>query len=128
MSLRWTDGTVCEKSPRKSLIKQEIETAIHVETIKENTAYLQSLDDNCNWLEPSFLSSSMQSQNYNKREESCYKISEREMVTQIGQNPFLGNNSYLQGLKNDHLKSIATNFDKPEFTEDANISYSSESK
>lgn len=126
MSLRWTDGTVCEKSPRKTIFKQDVETAIQVEAIKENTAYLQSLDEGALWSEPSYLLQMQpQDQNYNKREASCYKISERERVTQIGQNPFLGNNSYLNGL---NLKSVATHFDKPEFSEGENVTYSPEAK
>jgi hypothetical protein len=124
MSLRWTDGTICEKSPRKSLVKEEVETTIQVEAIKENTAYLQSLDEGALWAEPSYLSQG-QSQSYNKREASCYKISEREMITQIGQNPFLGNNSYIKALD---LKAIPTHFDKPEFTEGENLTYSAEAK
>jgi hypothetical protein len=121
MSLRWTDGTICEKSLRKTIVKKEVETTIQLDTIKENTAYLQSLDDSATWLEPSYLS-----QNYSKREASYTKMSEREMISQIGQNPFLGNNSYLQGLKNDHLKSVPTHFDKPEISEGETLSYSPE--
>lgn len=125
MSLRWTDGTICEKSPRKSLIKEEVETAIQVEAIKENTAYLQSLDEGTLWAEPQYLSQLSPSQNYNKREASCYKISEREMITQIGQNPFLGKNSYIKGLD---MKAIPTNFDKQECKEGENFTYSAEVK
>jgi len=110
MALRWSDGTTCERSPRKIIQKVEINNLIGLEVIKENSAYLQSLDESPCWLDTNYVH-----QHSNKREDTLNKMSEREMVGQIGRNPFLASN-YVEDVINSNmfLKPIATNFDKIE--------------
>ena len=118
MSLRWTNGTVCERTPRQSRpVRNDIETMLALEAIRENTTYLHSLDDTMPfWLEPESLIAQQPTQLVasNRREESSKILAEREMMSQIGQNPFLGNhdNHYIRGLD---MKAEATNFDKIAF-------------
>lgn len=113
MSLRWTDGTLCEKSPRKVKVNPDVEKVLPDMEKVLQVEPIKSLDEGYHWNKGS-----------NKRETSYEKISEREMVSQIGQNPFLGSNSYLQGLGNDHLKSVATHFDKLDFSDETKFTYS----
>ena len=52
--------------------------------------------------------------NINKREDAYNKIAEREMVSQIGHNPFLDRNDYVKNIvaRDLFLKPINTNSDK----------------
>ena len=88
MEWKWSNGTIVARSPRISAkIDGDIQhppPEMHVpKEILDNEAYLQSLD--CDY-------ESMFREN-NKREESYNKMAEREMIAQIGQNPFFTNNT-----------------------------------
>jgi hypothetical protein len=87
MEWKWSNGSIVERSLR---IRAKPENTrppppeMHVsKEILDNEAYLQSLD--CDY-------ESMFREN-NKREESYNKMAEREMIAQIGQNPFFTNNT-----------------------------------
>jgi hypothetical protein len=86
MEWKWSNGTIAERSPRIS-VKTDTRPPppeMHVpKEILDNEAYLQSLDSDYE---------SMFREN-NKREESYNKMAEREMIAQIGQNPFFTNNT-----------------------------------
>jgi hypothetical protein len=86
MEWKWSNGTIAERSPRISAKHDNTRPPppeMHVpKEILDNEAYLQSLD--CDY-------ESMFREN-NKREESYNKMAEREMIAQIGQNPFFTNN------------------------------------
>ena len=87
MEWKWSNGTIVAKSPRIRAKTDETRhppPEMHVpKEILDNEAYLQSLD--CDY-------ESMFREN-NKREESYNKMAEREMIAQIGQNPFFTNNT-----------------------------------
>jgi hypothetical protein len=80
----------------------------------ENSAYTYSLNCNENngWETDTFLEN--QFININKREDAYNKIAEREMVSQIGHNPFLDRNDYVKNIvaRDLFLKPINTNSDK----------------
>lgn len=115
LSLKWSDGTIAEKSPRISPLFS-IPTIPSIPTspkippnlnsvLNENKAYLQSFEIE------GF-------REINKREESWEKMSTRELVGQIGVNPFLNPNSQQDNYVNDvamrdqFMKPISTNMDK----------------
>jgi hypothetical protein len=92
----------------------------------ENMAYTQSIQcDSTNWSDSNdimFLEHQFKLASNNKREESYNKMAEREMVSQIGLNPFLHQNaetetqnSYIQDVINRDLfmKPVNTNVEKP---------------
>jgi len=92
----------------------------------ENMAYTQSMQcDSTNWSDTNdimFLEHQFKLASNNKREESYNKMAEREMVSQIGLNPFLHQNaeaetqnSYIQDVINRDLfmKPVNTNIEKP---------------
>ena len=92
----------------------------------ENMAYTQSMQcDSTNWSDSNdimFIEHQFKLASNNKREESYNKMAEREMVSQIGLNPFLHQNaeaqiqnSYIQDVINRDLfmKPVNTNVEKP---------------
>jgi hypothetical protein len=87
MEWKWSNGTIVARSPRIHAnpdVTQPQPPEMHVpKEILDNEAYLQSL--NCDY-ESTFREN-------NKREESYNKMAEREMIAQIGQNPFFTNNT-----------------------------------
>jgi hypothetical protein len=105
---KWTYGPMYEKSARNI---QKI--GIKEDTIS-NTAIQQSLlSENDEWslLEQQvFISTNM---NTNKREDTYNRMAEREMVGQIGMNPFF-NRDYLADVivQDNFLKPICTNVEK----------------
>jgi hypothetical protein len=94
----------------------------------ESMAYTQSMQcDSTNWSDTNdimFLEHQFKLASNNKREESYNKMAEREMVSQIGLNPFLHQNSETQTQNNDtyiqdvinrdlFMKPVNTNIEKP---------------
>ena len=122
---KWNNGTVGEKSPRFREIKEEISNNMKnmnsnstMKVLKENKAYMQSFEtsDCCTELNE-FRES-------NKREESWEKMATRQMVGQIGANPFLNyKNDYVNdvGIRDQFMKPINTSTDKIKTTEETNI-------
>ena len=107
MEWKWSNGTIVARSPR---IRAKTDTQppppeMHIpKEILDNEAYLQSL--NCDY-ESVFRD--------NKREESYNKMAEREMIAQIGQNPFFSNNTpdndeYVNNvaIQDKYLKPVST--------------------
>ena len=96
----WSNGDKCVKSPRRiPVIQPPVNTS--------EQAYNQSLLSETDvWSidEPVFISG------INKREDTYNKISERELISQTGQNPFMAGNNYLDGL------SMHDQFMKPQNT------------
>ena len=117
MEWKWNDGTRIEKSPRivskrenegeVNLNEPSIEdfsTTVNVyhspdlssvpkaSVLNENQAYLQSLE-----IDQQFRESST------KREESWEKMASRDMMGQMGQNPFF----YQEGQQNNYVNDIA---------------------
>jgi hypothetical protein len=106
MEWKWSNGSIVERSPRIQIpIKHEHQSQMPKPIQKEildNNAFLQSL--NC---DPGF-----DFRENNKREESYNKMAEREMIAQIGQNPFFINN-HLDNDEYVHNVSIQDKFLKP---------------
>jgi hypothetical protein len=126
--MRWTNGTKCERSSRicpkretrtidlnaptenlENTVKvyhtPDISSVPKASVLNENQAYLQSLE-----MDPLFRECSK------KREESWEKMASRDMVGQMGQNPFFfqpGNkNSYVNDVevRDKFLKPISTSY------------------
>jgi hypothetical protein len=109
MDLKWTDGQPYERTRR---IKHQIQ--IENEQFSkeiENTAYTSSLNhDENTWeiLNQSLSGSGLKVSN--KREELGDKLANREMIQQIGFNPFLGQSNYVDNIsiRDKFLKPINT--------------------
>ena len=113
MEKKWTNGQPYERSRRLKHI-EEIENTEFSKQL-ENSAYTTSLhhDENTwdilnnNFSDVGFLPLVKLS---NKREELDSKISGRDLVQQIGFNPFLGETNYVNdiGIRDQFLKPINT--------------------
>lgn len=109
MEWKWTKGEPYERSRRLKHV-MELENKEFSKEL-ETAAYSTSLNhDENTWdiLNQSF--SGVGFKVSNKREEMDNKMADRELVQQIGFNPFLGENSYVNDIANrDHfLKPINT--------------------
>jgi hypothetical protein len=107
--LKWTDGLPYERSRRmKHLIEIENE---EFSKKMETTAYSSSLNhDENTW---DILNQSLSGSGFkvsNKREELGDKLANREMVQQIGFNPFLGQTNYVDDIfiRDQFLKPVNT--------------------
>ncbi len=140
MEWKWSTGEYYERSRRPSKIsttvqqnKEKIEQ--NMDVIKENSAYLNSLNVDTNgWgynLENQYInniidssaSASINYQSFNKREENVLRVADREMMCQIGRNPFLDNSSdYVNDVaaRDLFLKPISTSLDKSEIAKNEN--------
>ena len=94
MNWTWSNNTLCERSPRRSPLIKESEKTNNQTDIE---AQKQSLIQDDMW------TSSFES--LNKREDTYSKMADRQMISQIGQNPFL-NNTYLDNVS--FLQSVNT--------------------
>lgn len=108
--LKWTDGLPYERTRRmkhQMLIEQE-----QFSKKMETTAYTSSLNyDENTW---DILNQSLSGSGFkvsNKREELGDKLAHREMVQQIGFNPFLENTNYIDDItvRDKFLKPMNTN-------------------
>jgi hypothetical protein len=109
MDLKWTDGQPYERS-RRMKDQIEIENQQFSKNL-ETTAYTSSLNHDENTWE--ILNQSISGTGFkvsNKREELGDKLASRDMVQQIGFNPFLGQTNYVDDI------SIRDQFLKPQNT------------
>jgi len=109
MALSWSNGDIVERSPRKRPEQKELQ---HFANQQQQLAQHQSLlseDDSWSIVDFSNLRSSM-----NQREDTYNKISEREMVGQMGRNPFMAENNYLNDVmtQDNFLKPVCTSFER----------------
>ena len=113
VSWKWTDGQPYERSRR---MKHQIE--IENEQFKkemDTSAYSSSLHhDENTW---DILNQSLSGSGFkvsNKREELGNKLANRELVQQIGYNPFLGETNYINdiSIRDQFLKPINTTQDE----------------
>lgn len=110
--LKWTDGLPYERSRRmKHQIQMENE---QFKQEMESSAYSTSLNHDENTWE--ILNQSLSGTGFkvsNKREELGNKLAGREMVQQIGFNPFLGQTNYADdiSIRDQFLKPINTTED-----------------
>ena len=108
-NLKWTDGQPYERSRRmKHQIQMENE---EFSKKMETTAYSTSLNhDENTW---DILNQSLSGSGFkvsNKREELGDKLANREMIQQIGFNPFLGQTNYVDdiSIRDQFLKPVNT--------------------
>lgn len=116
MEWKWTKGEPYERSRRIVRTNENTDNNIDVEYIKqiEKSAYSSSLNhDENTW---DILNQSIYDgfKRESKREELDFKIADRELVQQIGFNPFLGNQNYLQDIevRDQFLKPVNTTQEK----------------
>ena len=109
MDWKWTDGKPYERTRR---MKHQIEIDNQQFSKKvENSAYSSSLNHDENTWE--ILNQSLYDTGFkvsNKREELGDKLANREMIQQIGFNPFLGESNYIDDIsvRDQYLKPINT--------------------
>ena len=109
MEWKWSNGKPYERSRRLKHI-EELENKEFTKDI-ESAAYTTSLHHDENTWE--MLNQSLNQSGFkvsNKREELDSKISDRDLVQQIGYNPFLGETNYLNDvtMRDTFLKPINT--------------------
>jgi hypothetical protein len=109
MDWKWTKGEAYERSRRLKHV-QELENKQFSKEM-ESAAYTSSLNyDENTW---DILNQSQAGSGFkvsNKREELDSKIAGRDMVQQIGFNPFLGESSYINDIsvRDQFLKPVNT--------------------
>ena len=115
MEWKWTKGEPYERS-RRMVRTDENNNKVDTEYIKhiEDSAYSSSLNhDENTW---DILNQSIYNgfKRESKREELDFKIADRELVQQIGFNPFLANQNYLQDIqvRDQFLKPVNTTQEK----------------
>ena len=104
---KWSNGISYSKSVRSDKPSNEIKNEIKETIHSELNAIAQSLNDQLLSCGETLYS---RSDVTNRREESYSKMSEREMINQIGQNPFLMNADYVSDV------AIQDRFLKPKST------------
>lgn len=110
--IKWTDGQPYERSRR---MKHQIQMENEKFTKEmETSAYTSSLNhDENTW---DILNQSLSGSGFkvsNKREELGNKLATREMIQQIGFNPFLGQTNYVDdiSIRDQYLKPLNTTHD-----------------
>jgi hypothetical protein len=109
MERKWTDGKPYERS-RRTKHQIQIENEEFSKTM-DTSAYSSSLNHDENTWE--ILNQSLSGSGFkvsNKREELGDKLANRDMVQQIGFNPFLGQTNYVDdiAIRDQFLKPINT--------------------
>lgn len=113
MERKWTDNQPYERSRRLKHV-QELENKSFSEEM-ETSAYSSSLHhDENTW---NLLNNNLANEGFkvsNKREELDTKISDRQLVQQIGFNPFLNSNDYVNdiSIRDQYLKPLNTTTDR----------------
>jgi len=127
MEWKWTKGEPYERSRRKyksdENINRDGNNEVNGDYIKqiEDSAYTSSLNyDENTW---DILNQSIYDgfKRESKREELDLKIADRELVQQIGFNPFLNNKNYLDDVqvRDQFLKPINTSQEKVKTTSES---------
>jgi hypothetical protein len=110
---KWTDGKPFERSRR---MKHQIEMEnVNFKKEMDSSAYTSSLHHDENTWE--ILNQSLSGSGFkvsNKREEMGNKLANRELIQQIGYNPFLGETNYVNdiSIRDQFLKPINTTHDE----------------
>jgi hypothetical protein len=113
---KWTNGEKCERSQRRAQSEKYDNKQIETELDKlENIAFQQALlSENDIWsLEEQQVFASFEKPKSNRREETYNRMAGREMVGQIGMNPFVQRN-YLDDVmtQDNYLKPISTSLER----------------
>ena len=110
MEWKWSVGEPYQRSAR---LKRE-EPKFEGEKTSQ-LAYQQSfLSENDNWSLDEFDINGFSQTQFNKREDTYNKMSEREMMCQVNRNPFMPNNTYMDDVitQEQFLKPINTSSDR----------------
>ena len=127
MEWKWTKGEPYERSRRQFRddtpdikdVKNNIESGKFSKEI-ENLAYTSSLNhDENTW---DILNQSIANNGFkmsSKREDLDLKIADRDLVQQIGFNPFLNDTNYVEdiSIRDQFLKPVKTTFDRVKTTD-----------
>ena len=122
MEWKWTKGESYERSRRIFKETDEIENEKFNKEI-EKSAYTTSLNhDENTW---DILNQGLSGngfKNSNKREDLDFKMADRELVQQIGNNPFLSETNYINdiGIRDQFLKPVNTTQGRTKNTNDQN--------
>jgi hypothetical protein len=108
---KWSKGLNYDRSKR--INKESMDDNFN--KIIEDTAYKTSLNHDENTWE--ILNNNLFDKDfvqYNKREDTDKKLSERQMMCQVNMNPYLTNNSYVNDLSlhDQFMKPVSTNHDR----------------
>ena len=112
---KWSKGEYYERSKRKQNISDVEENQEQFNAEMEKSAYTSSLNyDENTW---DILNQSLYNNGFrvsNKRENLDMKMADREMIQQIGINPFLNNTNYVDDIANRDafLKPVNTTQDR----------------
>lgn len=122
MEWKWTKGEPYERSRRIFKETDVVENEKFNKEI-ENSAYSTSLNhDEHTW---DILNQSLSGNGFkvsNKREDLDFKIADRELVQQIGGNPFLSETNYVDdiAIRDNFLKPINTTQGRTKNTNESN--------
>lgn len=117
MNWTWSNGDVYERSPRIQKQNQQQQYALQQQHQQQQNLHNQHmaqqqslLSESDPWSLDEFGKQFSNSSSMNKREDTYNKISEREMMGQMGRNPFMMENNYLHDVitQDDFLKPIST--------------------
>jgi hypothetical protein len=116
MEWKWTINGGCERSKRiyKNTSETDEDSSVFRKNI-ENSAYSSSLNyDENTWGLLNESLSNIGFKNSNKREDLDNKMADRDMIQQIGCNPFLPNSNYANDISNcdRFLKPVNTSEDR----------------
>jgi hypothetical protein len=108
---KWSNGEICERSPR--ILKIPVETVDSNKHVDFQAHQQSLLSENDIWNMDS-MQFIQEDKPLNKREDTYNKMSEREMVSQIGQNPFLPGGDDLNGVMvhEQFLKPLSTSVER----------------
>ena len=119
---KWTKGEPYERSRRYKQNEQNEELVSHQFSKEtEIDAYTSSLNhDENTWEILNQTLSGVGFKTSNKREELDFKIADRDLVQQRGNNPFLDDNNYVNdvSIHDQFLKPINTTYDRVKKTND----------
>jgi len=106
---KWSDGSIPTRSYRKKPEYVKDVESTQQPTI-DSSVQIALLSENDTWT----LDEYKQEKPLNKREDSYNRISEREMMCQMGRNPFMTENSYSNdvNVQDQFLKPVCTSFDR----------------
>ena len=114
MEIKWTYGGKYERSMR--VVKKEIPVEKFVNKETEKNAITQCLlSEEESWgLEQHLQRNQGIMKETNRREDTYTRMSEREMMGQIGMSPFHTNNNYMEDLmvQDNFLKPVSTSIER----------------
>ena len=120
---KWTNGEKCEKSPRQQIHREQRQSQTQINYDDEDPGKMSQLALQQSLLSENDIWSLEEQQIFvnpdkpmNKREDTYNKMAEREMVGQIGMNPFMQRN-YLEDVmvQENFLKPINASLEKEKF-------------